>query len=295
MCQRLGYSRVSAWKLVAVRGGEERLVGPLIGKLSEPLDELAKWTSVATGQLVGGSGGGVARPARGEALRWNVLHALKQGCTRGHRNQEIKVDLLANVLEQLCGEVLAIGQYQGRRVGALRVENGGGHIEQLGCGLGDRARRGGGGEAQWLMGIRIQSKEGLRYLGRLGIGVFVVAAHLAFAVAADAVGVDGEKLATEIARGAAQFSQSDLQALGIKHSARRQQLVDCLITADKGQAVGELKALLGQAALVTDSIGAERRLVNELKGQTGLGVFAIACAPSAQEIPCPQTQVLGHQ
>ena len=73
-----------------------------------------------------------------------------------------------------------------------------GSIQEFRGGLGNRARRTAGGEAHWLVGIRIEDKEGLRDFGGLGLIVFAVAAHLTLAVTAHAMGIDGQEVTAKM-------------------------------------------------------------------------------------------------
>ncbi len=91
------------------------------------------------------------------------------------------------------------------------------------------------------MALGIEGKEGLGDLARFGLRALLVAAHLPLAVAAHAVGIDREQLAAEVAARAAQFAEGDLEALRLSYRVRRQQIVDGLVTADVGQAVGEFE------------------------------------------------------
>src|SRR5215471_7286559 len=104
----------------------------------------------------------------------------------------------------MCG----IGYDSG--VMAVWLQDMGGEIKELRCGLGNRARRPTGGEAHWLVGISIEDKAGVRDLGGLGLIGFAVAAHLTLAVAAHAMGIDGQEVTAKMPCSASQQSQSDL-------------------------------------------------------------------------------------
>jgi len=73
-----------------------------------------------------------------------------------------------------------------------------GSIKEFRCGLGHRARSTAGSEAHWLVGISIEAKEGLRDFGGLGHIVLAVAAPLTLAVAAHAMGIDGQEVTTKM-------------------------------------------------------------------------------------------------
>ena len=72
-------------------------------------------------------------------------------------------------------------------------------------------RRGTRCEADWLVGINVQHEEGLRGLRRAHSLVKAVTAHVAFTEAADAMGIDGQHPALEMARCVTHLAQSDLQ------------------------------------------------------------------------------------
>ena len=98
-----------------------------------------------------------------------------------------------NMLEQFGAQVLQIRQDQG--LTGLGSQDLFGQGEQLDGRRGRRAGRGGGGEADRLMRVRVEGEEGRGHLERLGFMVVAIPAHLAFAVTAQAMGIDGQSAA----------------------------------------------------------------------------------------------------
>ena len=88
----------------------------------------------------------------------------------------------------MCG----LGHHEGAM--AVGRQDTGGSSQEFRGGLGHRARRTAGGEAPWLVGLRLEDKEGVRDFGGLGLSVFAVAAHRTLAVTAHAMGIDGQEV-----------------------------------------------------------------------------------------------------
>ena len=68
-----------------------------------------------------------------------------------------------------------------------------------------------------------------------------VSAHLALAVAGHAVRVQRQERALEMSSRTAQFTQGDLELLGLLEGVTLQQIVDRQVGRDEGQVVGQLK------------------------------------------------------
>ena len=137
------------------------------------------------------------------------------------------------------------------------------------------------------MGVGVQHEEGLRDFGRACGFVVAVAAHVALAEAADAMGIDGQDPALKIARGAAHLAQSDLQALAVDDGSSPEKFVDGHVGGKERQAVGQLEDVLVQAAAEPQAGDAERRLVDELQSQPRLDAFGAFLGPAAHQIPGP--------
>ena len=71
--------------------------------------------------------------------------------------------------------------------------------------------------------------------------VEAVAAHVALAEAADAMGIDGQDPALKMARGAADLAQGDLQALAVERRFGREQVVDGQSAARNGRPLANSK------------------------------------------------------
>jgi hypothetical protein len=114
--------------------------------------------------------------------------------------------------------------------------------------LGNGPGRGPGREAHRLVRIGIEDKEGLSDFGGLGIVLLAMSAHLPFAVAAHAMGIDGEEFAAEMPGSASELSQRDLQLLRLIDAVSPQELMNGHIADHKRQAIEQFKALLAQSA-----------------------------------------------
>ena len=84
----------------------------------------------------------------------------------------------------------------------------------------------GGEQAHGLGGVGIEGKEGLGHFHGAVRGGAATATQLAFGGTRYAVRVDGQALRAEVAGGAAELSQSDLQLLGIGDGVGVEQVMD---------------------------------------------------------------------
>ncbi len=129
--------------------------------------------------------------------------------------------------------------------------------------------------------MTIQQEKGLGHFGGFFFRTEAVSAHLALAEAGHAVRVQRQQSTGEMASGAAQFTQSDLEVLGLLNGVTGQELVDGHVGGNEGQAVGQLETLLGKGAPVAiraqtqggfiDQVQRQTRL-DSLGGQAGPGV-----------------------
>ena len=71
--------------------------------------------------------------------------------------------------------------------------------------------------------------------------------------------------------------------------------MNTLIGRDEGQAVEELKALLGEGAGRAEVHDSQRCLVHELQGQAGGEVGGGGAGPAGEQIPGSHAQVFGQQ
>ena len=74
-----------------------------------------------------------------------------------------------------------------------------------------------------------------------------------------------------------------------------EQLMHGLVGRDEGEPIGQFKAFLREGALVTQAGGAQRCLVDQLKGEAGLDTSAILVGPATEQVPGAQTQMLWGQ
>jgi hypothetical protein len=97
-----------------------------------------------------------------------------------------------NVIEECRGEMFGIGYHEGAM--GVRLQATVGEIKERRCGLGNGPRSGPGRAAHGLVGISIEDKEGLRDFGGLGLLILAMSAQLTLAVAAHAMGIDGQEV-----------------------------------------------------------------------------------------------------
>ena len=171
----------------------------------------------------------------------------------------------------------------------VRLEDMAGSIKECRCGLGNGPGRGPGREAHRLVRIGIEDKEGVSDLGGLGIILLAMPAHLPFAVAVHAMGIDGQECAAEMPRSASEPSQRDLQCLRFSDGVSPQELMNGHIGYYKRQSIEQFKAFLAQSALLAQTGHAQSRLVDQLERHARLQTWGGVARPTAQEIPGTQT------
>jgi hypothetical protein len=71
--------------------------------------------------------------------------------------------------------------------------------------------------------------------------------------------------------------------------------VDGSVGWNKRQAIGEFEALLGKCSTSAHGGQTHGRLVDQVKGQTGLNTLPRLSGPLAEQLPGVQTEQLGHQ
>lgn len=122
-----------------------------------------------------------------------------------------------------------------------------------------------------------------------------VTAGLSLGVALHMMWVDGEESALVVLIGSSDQPQGDLQVLGLGHCVLFKQFVDGLIGGQERQPVSQFESFLAQTAGFTHSSNAQRRFMNELKGQPwsdGLGFFP---GPNLEQVPRPKAEMFGNQ
>jgi hypothetical protein len=210
-----------------------------------------------------------------------------------HGGEEGEGGFTRDVLEELGGEVLAIGKDKGP-VGAGRQDTGG-QIEKTGSGLGGGASGGSGGEGDGLAGFHIDTEESL---GGFDGGGFVLGfspSHLTLGVTFETVGVDGEEVAGVVTAGAADGAESHLQLFRVGDGMLVEKFVDFLIGGEERETVGQFEALLGEGAGLADPGDAKGGLVDELEGQAAFHARGEFPGPGGDEIPGAETQMFGKK
>ena len=77
--------------------------------------------------------------------------------------------------------------------------------------------RRGQGKTEWLGTVQVQAEETLRHFERLFLGAETVPARLAFGATFNAMRINAQQSALEVAAGAADFTERHLQGLGLGH------------------------------------------------------------------------------
>ena len=125
--------------------------------------------------------------------------------------------------------------------------------------------------------------------------VMAVGPHVPLAEAADAMGIDGQQPALEVARGAADLAQGHLEVQAVGDRAGPEQFVDGHVAGEERQAVGQLEDPLVQGAAVPQPGAAQRRLVDQLQRQARFHALRALSGPAAHQVPGPQAEQLGDQ
>jgi len=101
-----------------------------------------------------------------------------------------------------------------------------------------------------LLAVRVQAKEGLGHVAGSAVLVLLVPAHAAFAVTADAVGIDDKQTAEDLPGSAAEFAQGDLQVFGLGDGVVIEQAMDGDIGSHERETIGQFETALPQTALI---------------------------------------------
>lgn len=279
---------------IAIGRGQERLVVIVLWALSAALNEsIARLAGAAVAHVEGSFGSRIASPSGMEGIRLEVL-AAGSGRWGWHGHEQIEGGFFADLVDEFGAVVFAVGHYEGALI-CRGVEDALAERKQIGSGLGHGRGRGSERKTNRLGTFRIQTEEALGHLFGSFTGVEAMPARLAFGEAFDAMRIDGEKARREMATGAADLAESNLQALRIGDAVSCEQLVDGCIGGNERQAVGKFEAFLAQGTVAADAIDAEGRFVNQMHGHSRSESIACALAPGAKQIPCAQAQMLGRQ
>lgn len=290
----LGIGNGEILDFIAIGSGQERLVVIVLGALSAALNEsIARLAGTAVAHAEGRFGSRIASPSRMEGICLEVF-AAGFGRRGWHGHEQIEAGFFADPVDEFGAVMFAVGHYEGRLIGC-RVEDALAQCEQIGSGLGHRGGRGSERKTNRLGTFRIQTEEALGHLFGSLAGVEAIPARLAFGEAFDAMRIDGEKARREMAAGAADLAEGNLQALRIGDAMSGEHLVDGGIGGNKGQAVGQFEAFLAQGTVAADAVDAEGRFVNQMHGHARSESIACALAPGAKQIPRAQAQMLWSQ
>jgi hypothetical protein len=82
--------------------------------------------------------------------------------------------------------------------------------------------------------VQVQAEKTLRHFERFLVGTETVSAHLTFSGALNAMRINAEQSALEVAAGAPDFTQCHLKRLGLSDSMAAQQLVNGIVSGHKG-------------------------------------------------------------
>ena len=119
-----------------------------------------------------------------------------------------------NLINQFGAVMLGVSQHQWATTGS-RIENLLAKLQQLRRGLGHGLSRRGQGKTKRLATLQVQAEKALRHFERLLPGIESVLAHLAFSGASNAMRINGQQPALEVAAGTSDFTQGHLEGLGL--------------------------------------------------------------------------------
>jgi len=226
------------------------------------LDDHVEGIKGRPSQGVGNGGGRETSPAGGEQTGGDVAQGLEERRLAGQRDEEIKGGLSHEVLEDVFGEVLRVSEDEALlRTGLEDILS---HLEDIGGGLRHRSGSGSDGKADGLMGIGIQTEEGLDDLNGFGLLMVSEATGLTLGETLDAMRIDGKDLSLEVATGSAESAEGNLEFLSILNGVGREQVVNGPISGHKGKPIGQFKALLAQSSGLSKIADTKGRLIDKL-------------------------------
>ena len=114
-----------------------------------------------------------------------------------------------NLIDQFGAEVLGISQHQWTMIG-VRIKNLLAKLQQLRSSLSHSLSRRGQGKTKRLATLQVQAEKALRHFERFLLGIEAVLAHLAFRTTFNAMRINGQQPALEVAAGAPDFTQGYL-------------------------------------------------------------------------------------
>ena len=264
---------------IIVSGGKKCLESPIACLFTQPLNELEEGIGLCVGELEGKLCRGKARPTAPEAFGRDAGKLLAKSRLHGHGNEQVKLRILVDLVEELLCEVFCVSEDQD--AGFVWLKDVFCQIEQLRCGLRDRSGRSSGREADRLSRIRIEGKEGLSHLCWAGSVVFAMATHLAFAVAAYAMRIDGEEFPLVVSGSSPQESERYLKSLRVRDRERGQELMDREVGHDERKTVDQFEPLLAQRPFIANTRDAQGCFMDQLESDPWLDALAWLPGPSA--------------
>lgn len=268
----------------------------VLGKFSRALNiAVARLGEGGADRVEGLDGGGEARPVPRKFFWRDLLIVRLQSLAVAQRHEQVKAGLLADAVQQFGAEVLDIGHDQ--RAGLKRRgKNLLSHLEELAGGQRDGLGAAGVSEANRLASFGVQQEKGLGLFARGLVGGGTALDHVALGVTDLAMGIQGEQLAREVAAGAPEFAEADLELVGLLDGVGLEQVVHGAIGGKKREAIGQFKALVAEGAMIAQGRPAEGRFVNQMQRQTwGQSARAQVTGPGAQQVPSAQAQMLGDK
>src|SRR6266478_1281877 len=118
---------------IGVSSGQECLESPVVWMLPQSLNELKEGRRLRVGELEGQLGRGKASPTPHKAFRREEGELFAHSGLHRHGNQQVKLRVLVDLIEEFLGEVLCVGQDQ--HAGCIRLKNVTCQLEQFRSGL----------------------------------------------------------------------------------------------------------------------------------------------------------------
>jgi hypothetical protein len=118
---------------------------------------------------------------------------------------------------------------------------------------------------------------------------------LAFAVTAQAVGIDNEHASLKVVAGATELAEGDLQLKSVGDRMAVEEQMDGDIGGEKGEPIGQLEAALPQTASVADAGEAEGGFVDQLQSEAWLDADARTSGPAAEQVPSAEAEMFGDE
>jgi hypothetical protein len=266
---------------------------PLFRSLALALDQFVVRAGLAVMGGIGHDRRGITRPSGFELLGGHGPQPLLDVTPVGHGHDEIEGRVPVHMVDQFHGQVFIVGGHQYARSDG--IEDAGGQLQEIGCGLVDRACGGADRATEGLLCITIQTEKHLHRFGGLGAFIHLPQADVPAGVAARPMGVDEQEFFHIIPRNAADLAQGHLELPGLRDRVAVEQVVHRRIRGQEGKSVEHLETAEGDTSAFAEAPQAQGRFVNQLQGQSRLDPVAGLSRPPAQQIPGAQTEVFRNQ